>query len=72
MSRSSPTHFLQVASNLTNAFDALLDAYQRIGEQIPLLIQYQTLFQTHPHMRQLLVDIYRDILDFHKEAIKHF
>lgn len=61
-----------MASNLADAFNALLDAYQRIGEQIPLLLQYQALFQAYPHMRQLLVDIYQDILEFHREAIKHF
>jgi hypothetical protein len=71
--RQGPTKFLlQVASAYAEAFDALLDAYQQIGESLPLLSQYQTLFVRNPHMRKVLGMMYSDILEFHKKALKYF
>ena len=46
--------------------------YQAIGEQIPLLEQYQTLFEANPYMRRVLELIYIDILEFHAKALKYF
>ena len=66
------TESSQIASAYTEAFDALLDAYQQIGESLPLLSQYQALFQRNPSMRKVLVLIYNDILEFHKKALKYF
>ena len=63
---------LQVASTFADAFSALIDAYQRIGETIPLLIQYDVLFQKNPDMRQVLELMYHDIFDFHLQALKYF
>jgi len=62
----------QIASAYTEAFDALLDAYQQIGESLPLLSQYQALVQRNPIMRKVLALIYSDILEFHKKALKYF
>ncbi|KAI9779019.1 MAG: hypothetical protein M1816_003779 [Peltula sp. TS41687] len=68
-----PVKFLlQVASSYAEAFDALLDAYEQIGENIPLLSQYQSLFERNPQMRKVLEMIYADILEFHRKAIKYF
>lgn len=53
---------LQVASTWAESFDTILDAYQQIGEQIPLLQQYQALFDHSPHMQRVLEMIYTDIL----------
>ena len=61
-----------MASTYAEAFDALLDAYQQIGESLPLLSQYQNLFERNPHMRRVLELIYMDILEFHKKALKYF
>ena len=67
------TDFCQIASAYAEAFDALLDdAYQQIGESLPLLSQYQALFQRNPSMRKVLALIYNDILEFHKKALKDF
>jgi len=63
---------IQVASTYTEAFDALLDAYEQIGENIPLLSQYGALFDRNPHMRVVLEMIYVDIFQFHKKALKYF
>lgn len=61
---------LQVASTWAESFDTILDAYQQIGEQIPLLQQYQALFDHSPHMQRVLEMIYTDILEFHRRAIR--
>lgn len=62
----------QIASNFIEAFDSLLDTYQQVGEQIPLLESYKDLFSNHPHMRSLLVMIYQDIMSFHLTAFRFF
>ncbi|KAK0627895.1 hypothetical protein B0T14DRAFT_146177 [Immersiella caudata] len=68
-----PMKFLiMVASSFADAFNSLLDIYQQIGEQIPLLESYQQLFSDHVHMRQLLVMIYEDILRVHAIALRYF
>ncbi|ETS83638.1 hypothetical protein PFICI_05514 [Pestalotiopsis fici W106-1] len=63
---------LQVASTHAEALHCILDAYQEIGEQIPLLASYQSLFAGNDHMGQILKDIYTDILEFHRETLRHF
>jgi hypothetical protein len=63
---------LQVASTYAESFDTILDAYQQIGEQIPLLQQYQDLFDHSPHMQRVLEMIYSDILEFHRRALRVF
>ncbi|KAL9110913.1 MAG: hypothetical protein Q9227_004528 [Pyrenula ochraceoflavens] len=46
-----PVKFLlQTASTWTDSFDILLDAYEQIGEEIPLLEQYASTFRNHPDM----------------------
>ncbi|KAF8247263.1 hypothetical protein K440DRAFT_601451 [Wilcoxina mikolae CBS 423.85] len=52
-------------------FDTVLDAYESLGERIPLLEQYQSLFR-QPLMRKVLVLIFEDVLEFHREALKIF
>ncbi|KAH0562509.1 hypothetical protein GP486_002801 [Trichoglossum hirsutum] len=64
--------FVWVASTFADAFDALLDAYQDIGENIPLLAQYESLFKDNPHMYTVLELIYADILEFHRKALGYF
>jgi len=65
---------LQVTSNFVNAFDAILDMYQDIGEQINILERYQALFdwKENTHMKTVLEMIYTDILDFHAKALSYF
>jgi hypothetical protein len=61
---------LQVASTWAEAFDTILDAYQQIGEHIPLLQQYHAIFEHSPHMQRVLEMIYTDILEFHRLAVR--
>jgi len=63
---------LMVAKNYTEAFNALLDAYLEIGENIPQFTQYQNLFGSNVYMQTALAYIYEDILEFHKEALRYF
>ncbi|KAI0577634.1 zf-H2C2-2 domain-containing protein [Pyrenophora tritici-repentis] len=68
-----PMKFLLLtARNYTDAFNSLLDMYLEIGESMPQFAQYQTLFQNNTHMQLALVNIYKDILEFHKEALRYF
>ncbi|KAF2807330.1 putative zinc finger protein [Mytilinidion resinicola] len=63
---------LQVASAYAEAFTELLDTYENIGESLPLLLQYQDLFHSKPHMVQVLSLMYEDILKFHRIALAYF
>lgn len=61
-----------MTSAFSEAFSELLEAYQRIGENLPLLLQYQTLFQNDPRIGKILVFMYEDILEFHRRALGYF
>lgn len=61
-----------MASTWSDSFDILLDAYEQIGKEIPLLEQYKAVFENDPHMVKVLGFIYKDILEFHKRAIRFF
>ncbi|KAI1412101.1 hypothetical protein F5Y13DRAFT_164339 [Hypoxylon sp. FL1857] len=65
---------LQITNNFVKAFDAILDMYQDIGEQIAVLEKYQTLFdwKDKSHMKAVLEMIYVDILDFHAKGLSYF
>ncbi|KAK0654181.1 hypothetical protein QBC41DRAFT_386563, partial [Cercophora samala] len=68
-----PMKFLLiVASSYNEAFDSLLNAYQEIWEQLPLLGEYASALESRPHLRTVLVWIYKDVLEFHREAITYF
>ncbi|TEY63394.1 hypothetical protein BOTCAL_0155g00160 [Botryotinia calthae] len=63
---------LQVASSWAESFDTLLDAYQQLVENIPLLEQYGDLFKGNSYMVNVLALIYEDMLDFHRAALRVF
>jgi hypothetical protein len=63
---------LQVASNWEKSFDILLDTYKELAENFPLLQQYRSMFAENEHMKQILVWIYEDILNFHLKALRVF
>ena len=71
LSRANLSPF-QTARTWTDSFDILLDAYQQIGNHIPLLQQHEALFDYSPRMKEVLAFIYEDILDFHQRAIRFF
>ena len=70
--RPSKVDKSQVASTFAAAFDALLDAYQRIAEQLPLLAQFEALFEANPRMQAALATVFQDIFFFHQRALKYF
>ncbi|XPS70547.1 hypothetical protein M3J09_002763 [Ascochyta lentis] len=68
-----PVKFLlMVTKECAEIFNILLDAYHRIGENIPQFQQYQILFENNLHVQRALGFIYDDILNFHKEALRYF
>ncbi|KAK0714474.1 hypothetical protein B0H67DRAFT_489845, partial [Lasiosphaeris hirsuta] len=63
-----------ITKNYVKAFDALLDKYEDMGEQLEVLAQHRTLFDTtdNAHLKTVLEMIYMDILDFHAKALSYF
>ncbi|KAF2178019.1 hypothetical protein K469DRAFT_601007, partial [Zopfia rhizophila CBS 207.26] len=66
--------FVWTASTFVEAFEELMDMYNDIGESLPLVLQYESLFHgtEFPHMRQILEHLYLDVLKFHHAAYKYF
>ena len=62
----------KTASNYTDAFDLLLDAYKDIGHSLPQFGKYAQLFGNKPSVRKVLVDIFEGILGFHRRAVGFF
>ncbi|KAH8733175.1 hypothetical protein GQ44DRAFT_821389 [Phaeosphaeriaceae sp. PMI808] len=68
-----PMKFLLLtASVFTDTFETLLEAYEQIGEQLPLLPEYESLFGDNQHLADALQWIFIDILTFHQHAIRFF
>ncbi|KAH7022148.1 hypothetical protein EDB80DRAFT_694105 [Ilyonectria destructans] len=63
---------LQIASNFSEVLSSLLDAYFELGELIPQLAAYRAHCVSNEYMRTVLALIYKDILEFHSCAMKHF
>ena len=63
---------LNIASQLPDALNSVLDAYQQLGEQVPSLANSQQLFISVPHMRNVLIMMCRDILRFHQDSVIQF
>lgn len=61
-----PTHAKdsQIAGTYSEALNSLLDAYQEIGEHMPLLEQYEGLIMSNPYLQEILGLVYKDILNF--------
>ncbi|KAK6082031.1 zinc finger protein [Seiridium cupressi] len=65
-------YLLQTTSVSDVAFNEFLDAYRRMGENLPLLLQYQDLFRAKPHMVRVLALIYEDVLKFQRIILRYF
>ena len=50
----------------------ILDAYEKLGQELPLLQEYQRIFEHDQSAQELLVKIFADVLEFHHNAIKFF
>ncbi|EOO02494.1 putative nacht domain protein [Phaeoacremonium minimum UCRPA7] len=64
--------FVWAACNFSEAFNSLMDAYLQIGELLPQLQVYQQHSVSNPYMRTVLALMYKDILEFHRVALKYF
>ncbi|KAJ6007433.1 ankyrin repeat-containing protein [Penicillium herquei] len=64
--------FVWIVGSYSEAFTSLLDTYQLIGESLPMLDKCRGFLESSPYVRQALVSIYHDILDFHHQALRYF
>ncbi|KAH9204090.1 hypothetical protein DL95DRAFT_418527 [Leptodontidium sp. 2 PMI_412] len=63
---------LLTAATFSDSFDALLDAYQEISENLPILEGYQSIFAKNERMQVVLECVWSNILDFHIRALRIF
>ncbi|GKZ21143.1 hypothetical protein AbraIFM66951_008668 [Aspergillus brasiliensis] len=52
-------------------FKSILEAYESIGDQTPQLDDLQNLIVQSPHLREVLVNIYEDVVLFQAQIIRH-
>ena len=62
----------KIARNSVDHLDMVLDAWEKIAEAMPMLIEYQDIFKEHVSLQEVLVEIFADVLEFHQHAIKFF
>ncbi|KAI4598575.1 hypothetical protein KJ359_002988 [Pestalotiopsis sp. 9143b] len=63
---------LQTTSIVDTAFSEVLNAYENLGDALPLLEQYRDLFRNQRHMSRNLEKIYDDILEFQRIILRYF
>ncbi len=63
---------MQIASSFAEGFTELLGVYESLGEELPLILQYEKLFSEDPNMKRVLTYLYKDVLEFHRRALKYF
>lgn len=49
-----------------------MDVYKRVGEGLPLLSQYKGVFHAKPHTVRVLLYLYKDILQLHRDSLIYF
>ncbi|KAF8466383.1 hypothetical protein BDZ91DRAFT_725301 [Kalaharituber pfeilii] len=68
----STRFILQIASAHLSVFDKILDALERIGENLPRHQRFEGIFNNNARMHRVIGLMYEDILAFHAEALKFF
>lgn len=63
---------LQMADNLTQSFDAIVEAMTGIGNKLPLFEAYTDIFETSGRVLDVLVLFYKDILEFYEVVLNFF
>jgi hypothetical protein len=63
---------LQMSDNLTQSFDAIVEAMLGIGNKLPLFEAYTNIFETSDRILDVLVLFYKDILDFYEIVLNFF
>ena len=66
------TSSVQLANELGAALDATLEYYFELGKKMPLLGPHKTMLQSCDPMKELIVQMYVDLLEFHSRMLKLF
>lgn len=61
---------LHSTSQDQKALDVLLDAYDKLGNTIPILNGFEPIFETYPDLCKILELIYQDVFKFHESALR--
>ncbi|KAF1809853.1 hypothetical protein P152DRAFT_493542 [Eremomyces bilateralis CBS 781.70] len=61
-----------LASHFAETFDALLSAYEDIGEKLTFLSANEKVFTQYPLMQRIIGWVYADLLEFHIKAQQFF
>ncbi len=65
-------NYFQLASEYTEVFEKLINAYQQIGEALPRFDRLQNTFEDNSEFQRVLALVYADILEFNRRAYKFF
>jgi hypothetical protein len=62
---------IKAADKATDVFDIILGAYESLGESMPLVARHHKILDQAP-MTKVLGQIFQDISEFHRGAMKLF
>jgi len=62
----------QVSGGFIESFEKLLDAFQKIGENLPRFSRYASIFCFSERIQHVISLMYEDILDFYRRTLKLF
>ncbi|KAL2849960.1 hypothetical protein BJX68DRAFT_275805 [Aspergillus pseudodeflectus] len=60
---------LKIPRGHPELLDALLSAYEKIGDELPILGDKYTIFKYHLGLQRILARLFIDIMDFHQNAL---
>jgi hypothetical protein len=60
---------MQIARGHSDHLDALLSAYEKIGDELPILWDRHEIFKNHLGLQRILARLFIDIMDFHQNAL---
>ncbi|KAF8241747.1 hypothetical protein K440DRAFT_608219 [Wilcoxina mikolae CBS 423.85] len=64
--------YYQLSSKFTESFDRLLDACQKIGENLPRFVRFAGIFKYSDRIQNVIALLYDDILEFYRRTLKFF
>ncbi|KAJ0423899.1 hypothetical protein BJY00DRAFT_277634 [Aspergillus carlsbadensis] len=63
-------HLLMIARGHSDLLDALLSAYEKIGDEMPTLGGTCEVFKYYPYLLGILARLFVDLMEFHEKALE--
>ncbi|KAL2820837.1 hypothetical protein BDW59DRAFT_150618 [Aspergillus cavernicola] len=61
---------LQISRGHSDLLDAILSAYERLGDELPILSDHLEIFTYNVGLQRVLARLFEDIMEFHENAMR--